>query len=426
MGIPIILAGTLYIIYIGRNSLPTITLDDRIDAMKSIEPDLPAVYRLGERLAMAIIDPESPLCGTALDQSHLRESFHVNLVALKRGEKIISPPSPALSFQPGDTLLLEGRPEDFSEEHLRHILHFISLETDGSLIPYSSAMLLMEAVLAPRSNLIGKSLKDIMFREKYHMNVLAVWRAGKPIRTRFTDQPLQFGDTLLLQGPRDRLRMLRSDPDLIVLADKEADVIEEPSKARLAAIIFLVVLLLGAVGIISIGEVMFAGAIFMVLFGILNIDQAYQAIEWKSIFLVAGMLPMGVALTKTGAATLFADNMFKIIGNAYPITIMAVIFILGVLLTQVISGPAVAAILAPIAIEISTRLGIDPRSFAMGVAIAASMAFITPLGHPVNVLVMGLAGYKFRDFRRIGLPLTLLLFFVVMLLLPVFWPFNKV
>jgi di/tricarboxylate transporter len=220
--------------------------------------------------------------------------------------------------------------------------------------------------------------------------------------------------------------MLRSDPDLIVLADKEADVIEEPSKARLAAITFLVILLLGAVGIISIGEVMFAGAIFMVLFGILNIDQAYQAIEWKSIFLVAGMLPMGVALTKTGAATLFADNMFKIIGNAYPITIMAVIFILGVLLTQVISGPAVAAILAPIAIEISTRLGIDPRSFAMGVAIAASMAFITPLGHPVNVLVMGLAGYKFRDFRRIGLPLTLLLFFVVMLLLPVFWPFNKV
>ena len=160
----------------------------------------------------------------------------------------------------------------------------------------------------------------------------------------------------------------------------------------------------------------------MVLTGILNMDRAYQAIEWKSIFLVAGMLPLGIAMNKTGAAAQFAHYLIDLLDQAGPFVLMAGILILVILLTQVINGAVVAAILAPTSFAIATQLGIDLRPMAMLVALGTSMAFITPLGHPVNILVMGPAGYRFRDYLKVGSPLTILIFLVIMLLLPIFWP----
>ena len=160
----------------------------------------------------------------------------------------------------------------------------------------------------------------------------------------------------------------------------------------------------------------------MVLLGILNMDQAYQAIEWKSIFLVAGMLPLGIAMSKTGAAALMAQNISNLLGPAGPYALLAGMLILVILFTQVMNGAVVAAILAPIGIVIAQKTGIDPRPMAMLVALGTSMAFMTPLGHPVNILVMGPAGYRFRHYLKVGAPLTVLLFVVIMLLLPIIWP----
>jgi di/tricarboxylate transporter len=162
----------------------------------------------------------------------------------------------------------------------------------------------------------------------------------------------------------------------------------------------------------------------MILVGTLTMDQAYQSIEWKSVFLVAGMLPMGTAMAKTGAATLLANALVHLLGSTGPLALFAGLWVLAVLLTQAMNGAAVSAILAPIAIQAAQPLGANPRSLAMGVALATSMAFLTPLGHPVNILVMGPGGYRFRDFVRVGLPLTLLLTILVFLLLPVFWPLQ--
>ena len=183
-------------------------------------------------------------------------------------------------------------------------------------------------------------------------------------------------------------------------------------------------MLLAAFNDQAVGEWMLGGALLMILAGVLTADQAYSAIEWKSVFLVAGMLPMGIAMTKTGAAALLADVMIALLGPAGPLALLVGLVSLAVLLTQVMNGAAVATVVTPIAIQTAQRIGADPRALAMGVALATSIAFLTPLGHPVNVLVMGPGGYRFRDYFKVGLPLTLLLLAVIIGLLPVFWPLT--
>lgn len=182
---------------------------------------------------------------------------------------------------------------------------------------------------------------------------------------------------------------------------------------------------MAAISPIRVGEVTLSGALAMVLVGVLTMDQAYQSIEWRSVFLVAGMLPMGIAITKTGAAALLADWLVAFLGVSGPLVLLAGLFVVTTLLTQAMNGAAVAAVMAPIAIHAAQSIGADPRAMVMGVALASSMAFLTPLGHAVNVLVMGPGGYSFRDYFRVGLPLTLLLSIVIMLLLPLFWPLTS-
>jgi len=218
--------------------------------------------------------------------------------------------------------------------------------------------------------------------------------------------------------------MLRAETDLIVLANGKDRAVSVPGKGWLAALIVGAALLLAAINPVFVGEAMLGGALAMVLAGLLTMDEAYQAIDWKSVILIAGVMPIGLALTKTGAASLLASHLVTWLSPAGPLAILAGLFILTTLLTQAVHGAAVAALLAPIAIQAAQQINADPRAMAMGLALATSMAFLTPLGHPVNVLVMSSAGYRFRDYFRVGLPLTLLLFVVVMMLLPVFWPLT--
>lgn len=241
------------------------------------------------------------------------------------------------------------------------------------------------------------------------------------MRTGLADLPLQFGDALLLQGPRERLRVLHAEPDLIVLGNGQEEVKLVPGKGRLALAIMAVTLVLAAISPALVGEVMLGGALAMVLARVLTMDHAYQSVEWKSIFLIAGMLPMGIAITKTGAAALLANWLITFLGPAGPLALLAGLFILATLLTQAMNGAAVATVMAPIAIETAQNIGVDPHSLAMGVALATSMAFLTPLGHPVNVLVMGPGGYRFHDYFKVGLPLTVLLTVLIISLLPRIW-----
>jgi di/tricarboxylate transporter len=258
------------------------------------------------------------------------------------------------------------------------------------------------------------------------MAVLGIWRLGRPIRTYLSDLPLQFGDALLLQGPRDRIPLLRTEPDLIVLDEGTPEQVTPRSREKswLALAIMTGAILLAAFNPLLVGEIMLGGALLVVLARVLTMDQAYAAIEWRTVVLVAGMLSLGLAMSKSGAAALIANGLVGVFLPMGPLVLLAGLFLTTTLMTQIMPGAAVAAILAPIAIQTAQGAGLDPRSLAMAVALATSMAFMTPLGHPVNVLVMGLGGYRFRDFLRVGLPLTAVLFAVVMILLPIFWPLT--
>jgi di/tricarboxylate transporter len=423
LGLPLVIIGITYMAVWGQRLLPKKSPVQLMHESYAKEGDLSIVYRLSERLLEASVPYDSPLVGVSLGESKLRETYNLNLMAIKREAKIISP-SPDFRFEKDDLLLLEGRPEEITPGLLQPALTLMPVGDWAGRELESQETTLVEAVLSPRSSLIGQTLRSARFREKYDMNVIAIWRAGKPIRTRLTDLPLQFGDALLLQGFRDRVNVLLYEPDLIVLDFRKQETATIPGKAWLSILIMATTLLAAAAFPSLVGEAMLGGAIAMVLVGILTMDQVYRAIDWKSIFLIAGMLPLGVAMTKSGAASTMTNGLSSLIGQTGPIAMLACLVIITILLSQVINGAAVVSILTPIAIGISRSIGANPRAMVMGVALAASITFMTPLGHAVNVLVMGPGGYRFRNYMVVGFPLTLLLFIAIMILLPIIWPLT--
>jgi di/tricarboxylate transporter len=424
VGIPLAIIGIAFMVLLGRHLLPKEKTGEREEILKQAENDLLSTYQLSDRLFKARIPVGSSLVGHNLAESTLREKYNLNVVAVERDSEKVLAPTPDFVIQAGDALLFEGRVEEFKKLDVEPYLEIQTLPDYHERDLESRDILILEAALTPRSQLIGYTLKETHFREKFGMLVLAVWNGQRTIRTGLSDLKLSYGDALLLQGPRERLPMLRSSNELIVLSAEENPLKKSTKKAPLALGIFAITIALAASGIFSVGEVMLAGALLMVILNVMTMEQAYRVIDWRIIFLVAGMLPLGLAMTKTGATELFAKALTSTLGPFGPHILLLGLLILTVLLSQVIKGAAVSAVIAPIAIQAAIQIGVDPRAMAMGVALATSMAFITPLGHPVNILMLGPGGYHFRDFFKVGLPLTILLFIVVLFLLPVFWPFT--
>ncbi len=421
LGLPIIGVGVAYMALIGRRLLPTQAPAEYLQAIRQAEEDLVNVYRLGERLFRVRVPVGSALNGKSLAQSTFRERYNLTAVAIERNGQVTLSPSPDKVVQQGDIILFAGKLDELRQRDVEPFFEILPSRDWREEDLESPAVVVTEAVLAPRSRLIGQTLRQANFREKYGMTVLALWRGGRQIRTGLTDRPLQFGDALLLQGPRERLRVLHAEPDLIILGNGKEEAKLVPGKGRLALLIMAATLALATINSTLVAEVMLGGALLMVLTRVLTMDEAYQSVEWKSIFLIAGMLPMGIAITKTGAAALLANGLITLLGSAGPLALLAGLFILATLLTQAMNGAAVATVMAPIAIQTAQEIGVDPRSLAMGVALATSMAFMTPLGHAVNVLVMGPGGYRFQDYFKVGWPLTLLLSALIISLLPLVW-----
>ncbi len=420
VGIPLVVVGIAYIALVGRKSLPGESLLERTQ-VPSRNEDLVETYHLDKNLFRAGVPENSFLIGKMIAECTLREDFKVSIVAIEREGKRLVAISPETVIEDGDVLILEGDKEDFRRRDVEPFMEHLAASEWHADDLQSRAVDVVEAMLAPRSRLIGETLKSAHFREKYGLTVLAIWRAEDEFFINLADVPLQFGDAILLQGSREKLAVLGDDPDLIVLMSKEDQAITVPSKGR-AALMIVVATLMTAIFLPDItGAVMLGGALAMMLIGILTTEQAYSAISWKTIFLVAGILPLGIALTKTNAAAMMANGVVAVLGPFGPYAILGGLFLATMLLVQAMNGAAVAVLMGPIAIGIAKQVGVNPRALVMGVALATSMAFITPLGHPVNIMVMSPGGYKFRDFVKIGLPLSIILFVVVMIVLPLIW-----
>ncbi|HET7091319.1 MAG TPA: SLC13 family permease [Anaerolineae bacterium] len=414
IGVPLVVVGILYMTLIGYRLLPRRAPADWTRLLTTSQLQLAEVYGLGERWVCAHVPETSPLAGRTLSEVGLGRKLGVNVVAVLHQTKARLAPPPTERLCVGDEVYVQAREEQIGELRTRGLAIRPGPASLDRLMSEKAG--LFEVVLAPRSGAVGKTLRAIHFREKYDLSVIAIWRKGRPRRVGIADIPLQLGDALLVLGPRDRARVVQSEGDFIVLADT---VDESLRTARMpwAIAIMAVTIVVAAVGGLPTGEAMLAGALAMVLTGALTMDEAYRSIEWKSIFLIAAMLPVGIAMTKTGVASVLGERLVALLGGLGPLAVAGGLLAIATLLTQVTSGPAVAVLLAPIAIHAAETLQVNPRGLALAVAYGCSLAFMTPLGHPVNVLVMGPGGYKFNDFLRIGTLLTLILIAVIILLL---------
>lgn len=424
VGLPVALAGIAYMVFFGRKMLPAEESAERAQVIRQAESDLLNMYQMSECLFRARIPEGSVLIGKVIANSLLREKYELNVVAIERDSGIVLAPTPEFSFQQGDVMLVEGELEEFRKRDVEPYLEILPVPQYFERDLESASTVITEAVLSPRSQLIGRTLTETQFREKYGMTVLAVWNGERVIQAGLSDLRLSYGDALLLQGPRDRLPSLRSNPDLIVLSREDDHVQRMTNKSWLALGVFGLTVFIAALGWFSVSEVMLAGALLLVITNVVTMEQVYRVVEWRIVFLVAGMLPLGLAMTKTGATALMSGALTGLLEPYGPLALLLGLLTLTVLLSQAMKGAAVSAVVAPIAITAAQQFGVDPRAIAMGVALATSLAFITPLGHPVNILMIGPAGYRFRDFFKVGLPLTLILFLVILVVLPVFWPLR--
>jgi di/tricarboxylate transporter len=364
---------------------------------------------------------DSALVGSTVKETRLGSALGSRILGILRKEGPIVMPEPFEKLKAGDRLLLEGRTSDL--ELLRGLEQ---LQIDAENRPDLEEMMsrhygLVEAILSPHSALAGKTLRQLAFREKYGVNVLAVWREGAAIYEDLRDAELRFGDALLLFGPGGKLKMLGQEPDFIVLTQTAQ---ERPrlEKAKLAVAIMAGVILPVAFGWVPIYIAAVVGAALMVLIGALTMEEAYREIEWKAVFLIAGMLPLGIALDRTGAARLIAEAVVTLAGPFGPHSVMAGLVALTFFATCFIPTAALVVLMAPIVMNTAVDLGMSQHSLLMAVAMAASASFTTPIAHPANILVMGPGGYRFIDYLKVGGLLTLVVFAVILLVLPVFWP----
>lgn len=376
---------------------------------------------LKKHLMIMNVPPASTLVGSSLAESHLSDAFGLAVLGIVREDQTQLMPSAEDCLQANDRIYVRGESGNLlALDDLDDIKVFSDKELDLSVLE-SDQVGLVEAMLSPHTTLEGQTLNQIHFRERHGLNVLAIWRGGKPYRSALRDRKLRLGDALLLHGPRRRLKMLASDPDFLVLAEE----IQEPPRLKkipIALMIMFGVLFPVLLGWLPIYISAVAGAALMILTGCLNMDEAYRFIEWKAVFLMAGMLPLGIAMEATGTAQFLASGVISLVGGLGPLAIMAAIFLLTALASQVMPNAATAVLLFPIALNAAADLGISPYPLMMTVAVSASASFLSPVAHAANVLVMGPGGYSFRDYLKVGIPLTFVVMAVVMLILPIFWP----
>ncbi len=389
------------------------------------EEDLSEKYRLQERIFVVRVPRESQLAGDTLMRSRIGDAFDFRLLALFREGELRIMPESDQSLRSGDLLLIQGREEDLDVlRGLQELKVERGAPTDFQAFE-SDRLSLLEATLDPRSTLAGQPLSEVNFRDKYGLELVAVWRKGEAIRSNLDQLILQSGDALLVLGPREKLRVLEKDPEFLILTPITQRTIDT-TRAPLAGGIMLTVVGTVLIGLLPIYIAAIIGGTLMVITRCLTMEEAYRAIDWRAIFLIAGMLPLGTAMEQSGAAEFLAQQTMNLLGPMGPWWVIAGLYLVTAAGTMIIPTAALVVLMSPIVLSASADLGIAPQTAMMAVAMAASASFTSPISHPANILVMGPGGYKFADYIRLGLPLTIVVFITVMLMLPLLWPLSPV
>ena len=378
-------------------------------------------FQLAKHLFETRIPEGSPLVGRPLASCRWDKDQDYRIVGMGRQDKLDPLPDPGTTIQANDLLLVQGlwAYPGISDglKSLEESKHSGFGVNDLKGKGYGFA----EAVVPPRSGLALKTLQRLNFYDRYELQILAVWRQGEVFRTDLRHHELHFGDAFLLFGRRKHLDLLHGDRDFLLLTGT-GDLPKDTRKAPLAALIMLAMLVPVVLGLLSIAVAAICAAVAMVLSGCLTMAQAYRSIEWRAIFLIAGMLPLGLAMEDTGAAALMAEGAVGLLGQLGPWPVIAGLYLVTAAATTIIPTAALVVMMAPIVLKASADLGIPPQTAMMAVAMAASASFTSPISHPANLLVMAPGGYRFVDYLKAGGPLALVVFLTTFLLLPLFWP----
>jgi di/tricarboxylate transporter len=409
--------GIAFIVIFGRRLLP-----DRAPLTEQLVPrptgsELEDVYRLGERLWEAQVLPDSALAGKSLAQGGLGERLGLAVAAIWRGRQAILAPDPDQIVQPGDMLLVVGREERVSQLAGQGLK--IGRESANGHIS-ARGVSLIEVMPAPHSQAEGKTLKELEFRKKYGLTAVALWRDGRSYRTDVADFKLRLGDSFLMVGSRQELRALRNSPDFIVLEPDTSDQPANPRQVALAVGITAGAVLISILGF-PVYLAMLAGAVLTVLTGLVTMEEAYRAVEWQAIFLIAGMYSVSLAMVQTGLAGLVGQAMVNQVASLGPLGLAAGCYLLTALLTQAMGGQVTALVTGPIAISAAIHFNTNPQAMAVVTAIGCSASFLTPMAHPVNILMIGPGNYRFGDYFRLGWGLTIVSFFALLAGLMLFW-----
>jgi di/tricarboxylate transporter len=428
IGLVMLAAGIAFMVLFGGRLLPARASADGPAAPDGVVTvpgeELVRGYDVG-RIVRLRVPRDSPLIGTSPAAAGLRQAYGVNVVAIRRrsgptGRVHRVPRTSEEQLQVDDELDVQA-----SAGALERLQAEQRLEPVGA--PAEPEAMLAEVLLTPRSRLIGRSLADVRFRTRYGANVLSLRRQGRIVEGPLGEIPLRFADTLLVAGSRHRIELLRGEPGNFLVVAQADDADHRggrltPRQVRAIAIMVGMMLLLTLELVPAVIAVLLA-AIAMVLAGCIDMEVGYRSINWESVVLIAAILPMATALQKTGGMAVLVAQL-EPVGAAGPLAMMAALFLVTGLLSQVISNTATAVLVAPVAIGAAAELGVSPYPLLMAVAVAASTAFATPIATPVNMLVLGPGAYRFGDFFRVGALLQLVLFAITLLIVPLLFPFR--
>jgi di/tricarboxylate transporter len=408
-GLVITVAGMLYLLLVAPRLIPDRTGVDVIER-----------YNLRKYISEVEVTPGSSLAGKSLGESKL-EAMDLIVLGIRRSETKILAPRRSTLLREGDVLLVEGRAEDIlSVKDAAGIVIRPDFKlSDPDLV--SENVRMVEAMVLPRSNLIGRTLSEALFRERTGLTVLAIHSGETTTRIALSKRRLEAGDVLLLQGGVENLETI-DDQDLVLLEDKSAHH-PRTAKSRIALIVFVACIALAASGALPMAIAFLVGVPVLILARCLSTEEAYESVDWRLMVMIGSMMAFGVAMQKTGAAAWLAGLIVEHVSGLGTHAMLTGFFALTVLLTQPMSNQAAALVLLPVAIQVSDTMGIDPRPLVMCVTFAASCSFMTPL-EPSCILVYGPGRYRFLDFVRVGGILTAIVFVASILLIPIFWPME--
>lgn len=411
MGLAFLTVGVLYMLLFGVRLIPR----------RPTSHELVEKYRMAQYLTDIRLNEDCPSISQKIPDSTLAANLEIDVLDVIRDGRRLLRPISEITLEAGDTLRVRCDIDKIrllqETDGIRIITHTTLSDKDFK----AKRLTLVEAIIKPNSFLVGSTIRRSRFRNRFNVNALAIRHRGQLFNLDFRDMPLDAGDALLLEVRQEHYDDLIANRNFFILSERA---VEKETKGRSLPALAVIgaVVASAAIGLIPIALSAIIGCLVMILFRIISIEDALNAVEWRILLLLAGMIPMGTAMQKSGAATYISENLVNLLQAWGPTAVIAALFLLTFLLTGFMSNNATAVLLTPIAIAAALSLGTNPKPFIMTVAFASSASFITPIGYQTNTMIYGVGQYRFVDFIRVGGPLNLLFWLVAILLIPVFYP----